>query len=176
MGSSTAAGPHVERAVGMAAVGPSVLARAGLTRVDYADYFAIGHVGGATVTPERWSRAMFGDLPNVGERFIWQGLLQLRLAPGRSRATVAGWRIGARGEDWIRLEADSWALAANLIVRDDGSTVSLATLIRYDRRFAAVAWGVLSAVHRRLTPGILRDAAIAVTGSSADRPRRRSAP
>lgn len=175
MGSSTATGPHVDSAIGIAAVGPSVLARAALTRVDYADYFAIGRVDGATVTPEQWSRAMFGDIPNVAERFIWQGLLQLRLAPGRSRATVAGWRVGARGEDWIRLEADSWALAANLIVRDDGSTVSLATLVRYDRRFGGVVWRVLSAVHRRLTPGILRGAASAVTGESADRPRRRGA-
>lgn len=154
----------VDCAVGVSAVGPSVLARGGLTRTDYVDYFAIHPVDGAAATPEQWARAMFGDVPSVGERFIWRGLLQLSLSRGRSRSSVAGWTIAERGEDWIRLEADSWALAANLIVRADDSEVSLATLLRYDRWAGGVFWRVLSAVHRRLAPGLLRDA-VADVGS-----------
>lgn len=161
---------QVERAVGPTAIRPSVLACGGLSRIDYADYFAIGPVDAAAATPEQWARAMFGDVPSFGERFIWRGLLQLRLRRGRSRSSIAGWRIGERGDDWIRLEAGSWALGANLIVRARDSEVSLATLLRYDRQPGGAVWWVLSAVHRRLAPGLLRGAAIAV-----HRAQRRSA-
>lgn len=164
MGERTSSRAQVDRAVGLTAVGPSVLACGALSRTDYADYFVIGPVDGAAATPERWARAMFGDVPSFGERFIWRGLLQLRLTRGRSRSSIAGWRIGDRGDDWIRLEAGSWALAANLIVRASDSEVSLATLLRYDRRPGGALWWVLSAVHRRLAPGLLREAAIAVHG------------
>ena len=37
---------------------------------------------------------MFGSVPSPAERLIWRGLLGLRLARGRSPATVGGWRIG----------------------------------------------------------------------------------
>ena len=151
----------VDGVLGLAAVGPTVLSRAGLERIGYADVFTM-RVPGAAATPEQWARAMFCDVPTVGERFIWQGLLQLRLVPGRSGSAVAGWQIAARGEDWIRLEARSWDMAVNLIVRATPSEVSLATLIRYDRLPASQVWTVLSAVHRRLAPGLLRAAAAAV--------------
>lgn len=170
MSERASSGSQVDSAVGVTAVGPSVLARGGLTRTDYVDYFAIGPVDGTAATPEQWARAMFGDVPSVGERFIWRGLLQLRLARGRSRSSIAGWRIANRGEDWIRLEADSWALAANLVVRASDSEVSLATLLRYDRRLGGVVWRVLSAVHRRITPSLLRDAVLVVGGAGAADP------
>jgi hypothetical protein len=75
---------------------------------------------------------MFGSVPSPAERLIWRGLLGLRLARGRSPATVGGWRIGARGADWIRLETASPSLSCNLLVhtgdgvnpaREGGTTV-----------------------------------------------------
>lgn len=138
-----------------------------LTRLDYADAFTLGTDAApvdepgqlpAGATAEQWARAMFGDVPDLAERFIWHGLLRLRLSPGRSPRTVAGWRIAARGEDWIRLEATSWFLAGNLVVRAAGGTVSLGTFLRYDRWPGRVVWGTLAPVHRRLSPGLFHDA------------------
>jgi hypothetical protein len=123
---------------------------------DYADQFSrTTEVDG---TPEQWARAMFGDVPSVAELAIWRGLLQLHLSPGRSPTTVGGWRVGGRGADWIRLEAASWFLNANLLVRTGGGRVSLVTLLRYDHSVGHVVWPPLSAVHRRLVPRVLRAA------------------
>ncbi|WP_374991218.1 hypothetical protein [Streptomyces sp. LHD-70] len=85
-------------------------------------------------------------------------LARLRLHRGRSADTVAGWRIGARGDDWIRLEAASWFLTGNLVVRVTDGTLSLVTLLRFDRLPGRVIWALLSGIHRRLAPGLLRDA------------------
>ncbi|MCA2217980.1 hypothetical protein [Jidongwangia harbinensis] len=137
-------------------VSESVRALGSFPDADYADEFSRDTpVAG---TPERWARAMFGDVPSVAELAIWRGLLQLRLSPGRSPTTVAGWRIGGRGADWIRLEAASWFLAANLLIHTGDRRVSLVTLLRYDHSVGHVAWPPLSAVHRSLVPGVLRTA------------------
>lgn len=126
-------------------------------RVDYEDRFTIA-AGPVGATPERWARAMFGDVPNLGEKFIWRVLLGLRLAPGRSPSTVAGWRVDGRGDDWIRLATRSWFMSANLVVSVADGEVALVTSIGYDRWPARVIWPPLSAAHRFLVPGVLRDA------------------
>ncbi|MFB8138213.1 DUF2867 domain-containing protein [Streptomyces parvus] len=170
----------VGRAVGTHEVPESIRALSSLSRIDYADVFtlstdtdtdtdagtdantdAVTNVG-AGATAELWARALFGDVPDPVERLIWQGLLGLRLSRGRSPGTVAGWRIAERGEDWIRLEAASWFLTGNLVVRAADGQVSLGTFLRYDHRLARAVWPPLSAVHRRLAPGLLRDAAATV--------------
>lgn len=135
----------------------SVCALGSLSGIDYADLFTLRTQ--AEATPEEWARAMFGSVPSPAERLIWRGLLGLRLARGRSPATVGGWRIGARGADWIRLEAASAALSCNLVVQTGDGRVSLATFLHYDRRLGRAIWSPLSAVHRRLVPGVLRAAA-----------------
>ncbi|NRQ40333.1 hypothetical protein HII36_52205 [Nonomuraea sp. NN258] len=110
--------------------------------------------------PERWARAAFERVAGLQGQFIWRVLLGLRLR--RTGADVAGWRIAGRGDDWIRLEARSWMLAGYLVVQVEGDRVSLATGLRYDRWPASAIWTPLSAVHRRLAPGLLRDAYRAV--------------
>ncbi|MGW2183796.1 DUF2867 domain-containing protein [Streptomyces sp. NPDC001732] len=127
-----------------------------LSAVDYADRFTLA--ANASATPEQWARAMFGDVPGLAQRVIWRGLLGLRLSRGRSPDTVAGWRITGRGKDWIRLETASWFLTGNLVVQADGGQVSLGTFLRYDRPLGRKVWPPLSAVHRRLAPGLLLDA------------------
>ncbi|MFE6697607.1 hypothetical protein [Streptomyces sp. NPDC057718] len=168
-------GATVERAVGIHSVPAATRALSSLSRIDYADVFTLsedvlpGNVPsgdvGTNATAEQWARALFGDVPSPTERLIWQGLLGLRLSRGRSPDTVAGWRITGRGEDWIRLEAASWFLTNNLVVRAAAGRVSLGTFLRYDRPPARAVWSPLSAVHRRLAPGLLRDAAAAVRGA-----------
>lgn len=150
----------VAGAVGTRNVPGSALALSSLPDLDYVDHFTV--VTDAVASPEHWARAMFGDVPGLGQQLIWRGVLQLRLSSGRSPATVAGWRIGGRGPDWIRLEAASWFMSANLIVRTATGRVSLTTVVRYERRVGRHLWPRLSAVHRRLIPGVLRGAAVSI--------------
>jgi hypothetical protein len=125
-----------------------------LPGIDYADLFTIRT--DAAASPEEWARAMLGNVPSAGQRFLWRGILGLRLRPGRSPETVAGWRVTGRGPDWVRLEARSWFLGANLVVLTGGGRVSIGTLLHYERRFGRLVWPPLSGVHRALVPGLLR--------------------
>ena len=146
----------VHGVVGVHEIPGSVRTLSSLPRIDYADRFALST--DAYATPEQWARAMFGDAPGFAEWFIWRGVLGLRLHRGRSPATVAGWRIGGRGEDWIRLETASSSLGANLIGQTAEGRVSLTTCLDQGRRRDELVWHRLSAVHRRLVPRVLRDA------------------
>jgi hypothetical protein len=153
-----------DRVVEVHDVPGSVRALSSLPDPDYVDLFTLST--DVEAAPERWARAMFGDVPNPAELLIWRGLLGLRLARGRSPVTVAGWRIGGRGQDWIRLEAVSWFLTGNLLVQRADGQVSLATFLRYDRCVGRGVWPPLSAIHRRIVPGLLRDAAARVAAGS----------
>ncbi|MCP2358063.1 hypothetical protein HD597_005083 [Nonomuraea thailandensis] len=146
----------VDSAVGTCNIPEPVRALSSLPDIDYADRFTLSTE--VIATPEQWARAIFGDVPHAGELLIWCGLLGFRLSRKRSPATVAGWRIGGRGEDWVRLEAASWFLTGNLLVQTAGEQVSLATFLHYRRRVGRGVWPPLSAVHRRLVPGLLHDA------------------
>ena len=130
---------------------------------DYADRFDVAT--DVRATPEQWARAMFGDVPDLGGRLIWQVLLGLRLSPGRSPETVAGWPVTGRGPDWIRLATASWFLGANLVVRAGEGRVALATFVRFDRPPARAVWTPGSALHRVLVPGVLRAAAAKLRAS-----------
>ena len=146
----------VNSVVGVHEVSGSVATLSSLPRLDYADRFTLST--DADATPEQWARAMFGDVPGVAGWSIWRGVLGLRLSRGRPPATVAGWRVGGRGEDWIRLETASSSLGANLIVQTAEGRVSLTTCLDQGRRRDELVWHRLSAVHRRLVPRVLRDA------------------
>ena len=159
----------MDRIVGAGQLPASVRFRTRLGHVDYADRFTVRTSGDAT--PEQWARAMFGDTPNLGQIVVWRCLLGLRLAYDPSPGTVAGWRIGDHGQDWLRMEADSWLLAADLVVQIKPGRVSLTTFLRYDRRLAHVVWPPLSAAHRRLVPSLLTAAAARI-----GRPRPVAAP
>jgi hypothetical protein len=152
----------VTGSVGRHNVAEATLRLSPLTPADYVDHFTLTTPVAATGTPEQWARAMFGDTPGPLGTLIFRGLLQLRIASAPSPGTVGGWRIADRGPDWIRLEAESWALRGNLVVQAGQGQVSLATFQRYHRRAGALVWTALSAVHRRLAPGLLRAAAATV--------------
>jgi hypothetical protein len=146
----------VTSAVGTSKVDASLLKLGSLSRVDYVDHFTLAPVSGREATPEQWARGMFGDVPVLAERFLWHGILRLRLSEGRSPSTVAGWQIAEHGPDWIRLETASRWATANLVVRATTTEISLTTFMGYDRPLAGLLWRPLSALHRRLVPGLLR--------------------
>ena len=151
----------VDRGAGPHRIPDSVRALSSMPRPDYADLFTLAT--DVEAPPERWARVMFGHVPSAAELFLWRGLLGLRLDRERSLATVAGWRITGRGPDWIRLETASWFLTGNLLVRTAGGQVSLGTFLHYDRLLGRLWWPPLSAIHRRLIPGVLRHAAARLT-------------
>jgi hypothetical protein len=137
-------------------VPPEMLALTPLAEPDYVDVFTLS--GGIPErTPEEWARVMIDKVAGLGGQFIWRVLLGLRLQSAPER--VGGWALAARGADHVRLEAKSPLMTAHLVVRADAERVTLATVIRYDSRPAALVWGPLSAVHRALVPGLMRDAA-----------------
>jgi len=70
--------------------------------------------------------------------------------------------ITSRSTTSIRLEAESWFVAGNLVVHASEGRVSLGTFLRYDRALARAVWTPLAAVHRRVAPGLLRDAEAAI--------------
>jgi hypothetical protein len=147
----------VESVVGTRALPASMRGLCRLPEVHYADVFTLSTA--ARATPEQWARAMFGDVPSLAEQLIWRVLLHLRLSRGRSPDTVGGWTVGGRGEDWIRLEASSWHLHADLVVRTARGGVSLGTFLHHRNRAGGLVWTPLSAVHRALVPGVLLAAA-----------------
>ena len=155
-----------DRAVGSPNIPESVRALSSLPDIDYADRFTPST--DAQAPPERWARAMFGDVPSAAELLIWRGLLGLRLSRERSPATVAGWQIGEQGNDWIRLEAASWFLTANLLLQTTQGQVSLATFLHYDRLLAQGVWPPLAPIHRRLVPRLLHNATARIRAPRED--------
>lgn len=130
-----------------------------LKRVDYADTFLLTLAQDCPKRlPEQWLRAVFGDVPDTEQKFIWTGLLGLPLLLQRSPATVAGWRIGKQSEDGIQIQNRSWLLSANLIVYQTPDSVSLATLIQFNSLLGRIWWTILPVVHRSFMPSMLQKA------------------
>ena|SRR5438552_284897 len=142
-----------------------------LDRVDYVDVFAV-HTAEATNWPaERWARAVLEEGSAVRRfGFIpWRVLLGLRLGPSCAPGYVHGWRIAGGTDDWIRLEATSWLMTCNAVGHVAEGQVSVALFVRYDHPIAGLWWPVLSPVHRRAMPVLLRQGLGALTSRPADR-------
>jgi hypothetical protein len=127
----------------------------GMDCPDYIDLFSVTTDGAADASPEQWARTAIEAVAGPGGQFIWRGVLGLRLESRPPTEGVGGWRIGDRGQNWIRLEASSWFLTAHLVARLDDDHLSVGTFIRYHLPIAALIWVPASAVHRRLMPGLL---------------------
>lgn len=126
-----------------------------LLPVDYVDLFVAEVVDAARTPAEAWARAaMEGSSPS-GRFLAWRVFCNLRLAPQRSTDHVAGWKIVGRDEHWIRVQAASWFMTAQIVFAVEASQVSFATFIRYDRPVAARIWGTVSRGHRAVAPGFL---------------------
>jgi len=122
---------------------------------DYVDVFTAATSGAIDTSPEEWARSSMEGASPIGRFMAWQTVLGLRLELRRSPDYIAGWKIVDRGDSWIRLEASGWSMTANIIFHVEEGQVSFATLMRYDRRVAALIWAPVSAVHRRLAPDFL---------------------
>jgi hypothetical protein len=133
----------------------AIRARSGMDCPDYIDLFTVTTNEAADATPEQWFRTALEDVAGRSGQYIWRGVLGLRLKSRPSTERIGGWKIADRGEDWIRLEASSWFLTAHLVTRLDDRHLFAGTFIRYDHPIAPLIWVPVSAVHRRLMPGLL---------------------
>jgi hypothetical protein len=148
-----------------------------LARPDYVDLFTVTTSEAEGVSPERWARATV-EAAGIGGQFVWRVLCGLRLERRTSLDYVGGWKIADRGDNWIRLEAASWFMTAQLVLKVGEGRLSVATFIRYDRPMAALVWPPLSAGHRFLMPGLLRHTVSVMRRSHSQgrhEPRRSSA-
>ncbi|GAA0520734.1 hypothetical protein GCM10011581_11130 [Saccharopolyspora subtropica] len=130
-----------------------------ITDPHYTDFFTLAATGVADHTAEEWARAAFEKtFAGPLARLIFRGLLQLRLDRRPSPDHLSGWKIGGRGDRWLRIEATSWSLAVHLVVRVADEKVSAATIVRYHNAFAARIWSPMSTWHRRGMAMLLRRA------------------
>jgi hypothetical protein len=128
-----------------------------LPRVDYVDLFTVVTDGAAGGSPEQWAHAGLEDAAGLAGQFVWRVLCGLRLERQPSPGHIAGWKIVDHADRWIRLEAASSFMTAQLVVQVDDGQVSIATFIRYDLAVAAVIWPAISVGHRQAMPGLLRN-------------------
>ena len=99
---------------------------------DYADLFVATTAAATSAPAEAWARVAIEQAPAAGRFLAWQVLCALRLDAGRPAAEhVAGWTVTGRDEHWIRLDAGSWFMRANMIFLIERDRVSFATLVRY---------------------------------------------
>lgn len=125
---------------------------------DYVDLFVATTPDAARTTPEGWARAALDEASAAGRFMAWRVALGLRLESQPSPEHVAGWKVVDRGDTWIRIEARSWFMTANIAFQVEEGNVSFATFIRYDNPVAKVVWTPVSAIHRRIAPDVLRAA------------------
>ena len=136
-------------------------AAAAMPDADYVDLSVLAADDATDWSPEEWARAVLEEGPSVRRfGFIpWRVMLGLRLGPWPSPDTVHGWTIAGRGDDWLRLETASWLMTCHAVVHVADGQVSAALFVRYDNPVAAPWWSLLSNVHRRAMPVILRQGA-----------------
>ena len=113
-------------------------------------------------TPEQSARAVLGSLPRglvLVVPFVQRVFLGLRLQLRPSPEHLLGWKIAARGEDWIRIEAASWFLTGHVVMQVVDGVLSFATFVHYDRWPAALVWPPISLIHRQVALILVRGAA-----------------
>jgi hypothetical protein len=158
--------------VGLSDIPATIRSRDTLASPDYVDVFTAPASGARDRSPEEWARVLLEETPTGRSApALWRSL-GLRLGPKPSAEHVQGWKIAARGEDWIRLETASWFMTAHGIVHLEDRRVSLALFIRYDHPIARLVWMPVSALHRRAVPVMLRQALASHHSRSADAHRQ----
>jgi hypothetical protein len=136
-----------------------------LSRVDYADTFAV-EIGGVDHA-ERFARAMLDGAP-VGLRAgLWSTwwALGLKLGSPRSRRLVLGWKVRRSTPDFALLGADSHiGMPAELLFKRERGTLLFATFVEHENAVARAVWAAVDLVHRPVVRHVLEDAARRIGG------------
>lgn len=150
---------NVSSVVGVNDVPPAVRSLTTLADPDYVDLFTITTPMATDKTAEEWSRAILEQAPlsRRNARALWR-LMGLRLGPRHTPDHVQGWKIAARGDDWMRVETASWYVSAQAVCLVEQGQVSISLSLRYDRPFAQLVWFLVSDPHQRAVPIMLHQA------------------
>jgi hypothetical protein len=149
---------YVSTVVGLRNIPETIRSLDPFDKPDYVDLFTLTTDGALDRSPEQWARAVLEGTPlGQSARSLWR-LLGLRLGPPHSADHVQGWRIADGGDDWMRLETDSWFMTGHAVVRLDERHVSVALFLRHDQPLAALVWPPVAVMHRRGVPAMLRQA------------------
>jgi Protein of unknown function (DUF2867) len=145
------------------AVSEQIRALDTLAEPHYAAAWEVASAEGDARSPEQWARATFEDAPRALRAFIvagWRVGLGLRLGPRPSPDHVLGWKIVSAGTDLIGLSVQSALLGtAHLMWQLEGSRVTLASFVRYEKRGARPIWWAVQPLHHRIVPYLLGRAA-----------------
>jgi hypothetical protein len=148
----------VTAVVGLPEIPEAIRSLDTLANPDYVDLYTTTTPVATGQSADEWARAVLEGTPlGQSARALWR-LLGLRLGPRHSADYVQGWKIAARGDNWIRLETASWYMTGHAVVRVDDGRLSVALFLRYDRPIAALVWLPVSVMHRRAVPAMLRQA------------------
>jgi hypothetical protein len=134
-----------------------------LAGADYADIVTAA-IDETPADPEGVVREVLNGVPRgllLLIQFVQRVFLGFRLKLRASQDHLIGWKIADRGENWLRIETDSWFMTAHVVTHVEAGKISLASFIRYDRRLAAFVWPPVSLIHRQVAL-ILARRAIAV--------------
>ena len=140
-----------------------------ITDPDYADTYTLTADDVTRWPVEEWARTCFDELAGFKAWLMWRFVLGLKLAWRKSPDTVCGWRIGARGPDWIRLEAEGRRLRGNLVYRVTEGRAQLATIAEFKHPKMVRKWKKLQPTHNSIVPGLV-DGTHEALRSKSDRP------
>ena len=138
-----------------------VRARSALGACEYADLMTVPAPGARRHPPRAWAEGVVRGTARIRlfGPVVWRGVLGLDRDHSPSGRALAGWRVGAQGEDWIRLDASSWLVSAEVLLLTAEERVSLATFVRYEHPAARAVWPPIGKGHRDVVPRLLRHAA-----------------
>ena len=142
-----------------------------LADADYIDLFTVTTPMATDRSAEEWARAILEQAPlsRQNARAFYQ-LMGLRLGPEHSPDHVQGWKIAARGANWIRVETASWYMTAQAVCLVEEDRVSISLSVRYDQPVAALVWRRVSGRHQRAVPVMLRQAVRLMTTAEVPSP------
>jgi hypothetical protein len=145
--------------IGVRDVPEAVRSLTTLADPDYVDLFTVTTAVAADRSAEEWARAVLEEAPlsRRDARVLWR-FMGLRLGPPHSADHVQGWKIAARGDNWLRVETASWYMTAQAVCLVEEGQVSLSLSLRYDRPVGALVWALVSGPHQRAVPVMLRQA------------------
>ncbi len=129
---------------------------------DYTAAFELLLPEPTTRSPEDWARAVFEDAPKLLRWFIragWRFPLGFQLGPSGSPAHVLGCRIIRADRTTIVLEQRSALMTAHNIVFVERTRIVWTTIVRYQHPLARPLWSVSAALHHRILPHLLTQAA-----------------
>jgi hypothetical protein len=129
-----------------------------LTRIDYADAFAVDVVAPRGRRAEEWMRVILEDAPaSVRLRLLsgWSAIGLKVSLPGSGRS-VLGWQIRASDSDFVLLGAESRiGMPGELLLQRHETGLLFATFVQHDNAIARALWASVEATHVRTVRSIL---------------------